>query len=29
MPEVDGMDILRYVRSNIQLADLPVISKCS
>lgn len=28
MPEVDGLDILRYVRSNTQLADLPVISEC-
>lgn len=28
MPEVDGLDILRYVRSNIQLAGLPVISEC-
>lgn len=27
MPEVDGLDILRYVRSNTQLEDLPVISK--
>uniref|UniRef100_A0A383VI30 Response regulatory domain-containing protein n=1 Tax=Tetradesmus obliquus TaxID=3088 RepID=A0A383VI30_TETOB len=25
MPDVDGLDILRYVRSNAQLADLPVI----
>jgi CheY-like chemotaxis protein len=28
MPDVDGLDILRYVRSNAQLADLPVISEC-
>lgn len=27
MPEIDGLDILRYVRSNAQLADLPVISE--
>jgi CheY-like chemotaxis protein len=27
MPDVDGLDILRYVRSNAQLADLPVISE--
>jgi CheY-like chemotaxis protein len=27
MPEVDGLDILRYVRSNTQLEGLPVISK--
>lgn len=28
MPEVDGLDILRYVRSNTLLEDLPVISEC-
>lgn len=27
MPEVDGLDILRYVRSNTLLEDLPVISE--
>jgi CheY-like chemotaxis protein len=27
MPEVDGLDILRYVRGNILLSDLPVISE--
>lgn len=27
MPEVDGLDLLRYVRSNTQLVDLPVISE--
>lgn len=28
MPEVDGLDILRYVRTNTLLEDLPVISEC-
>lgn len=28
MPEVDGLDILRYVRGNTLLEDLPVISEC-
>lgn len=27
MPDVDGLELLRYVRSNQQLADLPVISE--
>lgn len=27
MPEVDGLDILRYVRNNTLLEGLPVISK--
>lgn len=29
MPEVDGLDLLRFVRSNSALADLPVISECT
>jgi CheY-like chemotaxis protein len=28
MPEVDGLDILRYVRGNAALTDLPVIREC-
>lgn len=27
MPDVCGLELLRYVRSNQQLADLPVISE--
>jgi CheY-like chemotaxis protein len=27
MPDVDGLDILRFVRANATLADLPVISE--
>lgn len=27
MPEVDGLDILRFVRTNAALAELPVISE--
>lgn len=29
MPQVDGLDLLRFVRSHEQLMDLPVVSECS
>jgi hypothetical protein len=28
MPQVDGLDVLRFVRSHELLSSLPVISKC-
>jgi len=29
MPQVGGMDLLRFIRSHQQLGDLPVVSECA